>query len=220
MKKNIHEKNPARAGRPKSEEKRIAILNAAGDLFLSRGLAGTSMDAVSEHAGVSKQTVYSHFSSKEDLFRTCIKNKVESYGFQEEDLPRDADLETVLKLLGKQFLNLIFDEEVVAMHRVVIGESTSYPKIAGLFFETGPEKTINAVARYLESQMARKQLKQDDPHYVAVLFLGLVRADYQMQLLMGIRPDLAENAIDCHLDKVVRQFMELYGPQCPPMLYA
>ncbi|MGB5278972.1 MAG: TetR/AcrR family transcriptional regulator [Gammaproteobacteria bacterium] len=213
MKKNTHEKNPARAGRPKSEEKRIAILNAAGDLFLSRGLAGTSMDAVGEDAGVSKQTVYSHFSSKEDLFRTCIKNKVESYGFQEEDLPKDADLETVLKLLGKQFLNLIFDEGVVAMHRVVIGESASYPKIAELFYETGPQKTINAVAKYIDTQMTCKRLKPDNPYYIAVLFLGLVRADYQMQLLMGVQPGLADKDIELHLSKVVRQFMELYGTQ-------
>jgi len=169
------------------------------------------MDAVSERAGVSKQTVYSHFSSKEDLFRTCIKNKVESFGFQDEDLPDNADLETVLTLLGKQLLHLIFDDEVVAMHRVVIGESASYPKIAGLFFETGPEKTNNAVAGYIESQMACKRLKQDDPRYVAVLFLGLVRADYQMQMLMGIRPDLTEDDIDRHLNEVLRQFMAFYG---------
>ena len=210
MKKNTETTYPARAGRPKSEEKRVAILNAAGDLFLSRGLAGTSMDAVSEHAGVSKQTVYSHFKNKEDLFRTCIKNKVESFGFQEEDLPQHADLEAVLTVLGKQFLNLIFDDEVVAMHRVVIGESASHPKISELFFETGPEKTINAVARYIAGQMACNRIKQDDPHYVAVLFLGLVRADYQMQQLMGIRPALSEQDIDQHLNKVVRQFMTLY----------
>lgn len=211
MQKNTSMEMPARAGRPKSEEKRAAILDAAGDLFLSRGLAGTSMDAISESAGVSKQTVYSHFASKEDLFQTCIKNKVESYGFQEQDLPDDADIEAVLTLLGRQFLNLIFDEEVVAMHRVVIGESASYPKIAGLFFDTGPDRTINAVARYLDSQMNRNRLKKDDARYVAVLFLSLVRADYQMQLLMGIRPELDELGIESHLKKVVKQFLALYG---------
>ncbi|MBT8126560.1 MAG: TetR family transcriptional regulator [Gammaproteobacteria bacterium] len=44
-------------------------------------------------AGVSKQTVYSHFKNNEDLFRTCIKNKVEPFGFQEEEMaahPSDA----------------------------------------------------------------------------------------------------------------------------------
>ena len=186
-------------------------MDAASDLFLSRGLAGTSMDAVSERAGVSKQTVYSHFASKEDLFQTCIRNKVESYGFQEEDLPDDADLETVLTLVGRQFLNLIFDEEVVAMHRVVIGESAGYPKIAGLFYETGPDRTINAVARYIDSQMKRSSLKQDDPHYVAVQFLSMLRADYQMQRLMGIQPFLEEKDIELHVNKVVEHFIELFG---------
>lgn len=49
---------PARAGRPKSEEKRIAIRDAATRLFLQGGVTRTSMDAVAREAGVSKQIVY------------------------------------------------------------------------------------------------------------------------------------------------------------------
>jgi TetR/AcrR family transcriptional repressor of mexJK operon len=211
MKNNVNIQNPVRPGRRKSEEKRASILCAAGDLFLTRGFAGTSMDAVTERAGVSKQTVYSHFSSKEDLFRACIENKVESYGFQEEDLPKEADLETVLTLLGRQFLNLIFDEEVVAMHRVVIGESATHPKIAALFYETGPNKTINVVTRFIKDQMKRGKLKQDAPHYVAVLLLNMVRSNYQMQLLMGITPDITEKDFSLYLKKVIAQFLALYG---------
>jgi TetR/AcrR family transcriptional repressor of mexJK operon len=51
--------------RTKSREK---ILTAAEGLFLAGGYHGTAMDAVTEAAGVSKQTVYAHFPSKEALF--------------------------------------------------------------------------------------------------------------------------------------------------------
>ena len=58
---------PARRGRPRSERARKAILDAAGELLLQRGLAAVSMDEVAERAGVSKATIYRWWPSKELL---------------------------------------------------------------------------------------------------------------------------------------------------------
>jgi AcrR family transcriptional regulator len=58
--------SPAR-GRPRSEKARQAILAAAGDLLLARGLSAVSMDAVAERAGVSKATIYRWWPTKESL---------------------------------------------------------------------------------------------------------------------------------------------------------
>ncbi len=203
--------NVTRPGRPKSEEKRAAILCAASNLFLTRGLAGTSMDAVAENAGVSKQTVYSHFSSKDVLFRAFIENKIEAYGFLQEGFPEDGDLKALLTQYGRQFLDLIFDEEVLSMYRVVIGESAVHSKIAELFFETGPARTIDAYARFIEAQMNAGRLKRDDPRFAAVVYLNMMRAHYHMQLLMSIGIKLTEEDLDRHVDKAVGQFLELYG---------
>jgi AcrR family transcriptional regulator len=60
--------NPAqRRGRPRSEKAREAILAAAAELLLARGLGAVSMDAVAERAGVSKATVYRWWPTKETL---------------------------------------------------------------------------------------------------------------------------------------------------------
>jgi AcrR family transcriptional regulator len=56
-----------RRGRPRSERARHAILNAAADLLLLRGLDAVSMDAVAESAGVSKATIYRWWPSKQML---------------------------------------------------------------------------------------------------------------------------------------------------------
>ena len=56
-----------RRGRPRSERSRRAILAAAEELFLERGLDGVAMDEVAERAGVSKATIYRWWSSKEVL---------------------------------------------------------------------------------------------------------------------------------------------------------
>jgi TetR/AcrR family transcriptional repressor of mexJK operon len=203
--------NIARTGRPKSEEKHDAIVDAASDLFLARGLKATSMDAVAEKAGVSKQTVYSHFKNKEELFREVIQTKVESYGFAEAALPENRDLRETCFIIGQRFMDLLLDEEVVAMHRVVIGESVDYPAIAKLFYETGPGTAIKAVAKFLEKQMEHKRLTADDPHYAAVLFLNMVRGHYQMQLLMGMKLTASGEYLTAHIRKAVNQFLTLYG---------
>jgi len=54
-------------GRPRSEKAHKAILDAAAELLLARGLAAVSMDAVAERAGVSKATIYRWWPSKETL---------------------------------------------------------------------------------------------------------------------------------------------------------
>jgi AcrR family transcriptional regulator len=56
-----------RRGRPRSEKARAAILKAAVELLLERGLGEVSMDAIAEHAGVSKATIYRRWRSKELL---------------------------------------------------------------------------------------------------------------------------------------------------------
>lgn len=58
---------PQRRGRPRSEKAKAAILEAAAELLLARGLAGVSMDAVAERAGVSKATIYRWWPTKEAL---------------------------------------------------------------------------------------------------------------------------------------------------------
>jgi AcrR family transcriptional regulator len=60
---------PAAAGRgrPRSEPARRAILDAATELMLARGLGAVSMDAIAEKARVSKATIYRWWPTKETL---------------------------------------------------------------------------------------------------------------------------------------------------------
>ena len=84
-------------GRPKDQAKRLAILEAAKTLFMRNGYEGSSMDAIAAEAGVSKLTVYNHFTDKETLFSAAVKSKCEEQLPELFfDLPDGASLEKVL----------------------------------------------------------------------------------------------------------------------------
>jgi TetR/AcrR family transcriptional regulator len=48
------------------------ILDAALETFAARGYEGASIQAIAEHAGVSKANVFHHFSSKEQLYLAVL----------------------------------------------------------------------------------------------------------------------------------------------------
>jgi AcrR family transcriptional regulator len=56
-----------------------AILEAAGEEFLLTGFRRTSMEAIAERAGLARQTLYLHFSSKEEVFTGTVSRLHESY---------------------------------------------------------------------------------------------------------------------------------------------
>jgi TetR/AcrR family transcriptional repressor of mexJK operon len=48
---------------PRARAKRDQIREGAQRVFLERGFAGTSTDAIASEAGVSKQTLYAYYAS-------------------------------------------------------------------------------------------------------------------------------------------------------------
>lgn len=64
---------PRTRGRPRSEPARQAILAAAAELLLARGLDAVSMDAIAARAGVSKATIYRWWATKETLAADALQ---------------------------------------------------------------------------------------------------------------------------------------------------
>jgi TetR/AcrR family transcriptional repressor of mexJK operon len=173
------------------------------------------MDAVAQRAGVSKQTVYSHFASKEDLFRACIRGKVAGYGFAETAIASavERDLREALLALTHRVLDLLTDPEVVAMHRVVMAEAVNHPRIAELFYESGPSRTRSAVGAFLSEQAAlgRLRLPADLIPYAAMQLLAAAFGKFQLELWLGLRERVSEEDLERHAEHVVDDFLRLYA---------
>lgn len=70
------------------ERNREAVLDAARKVFLDRGYAGATLEAIAEAAGFSKGVVYSQFGSKADLFLALLDRRIEERAARNERIAR------------------------------------------------------------------------------------------------------------------------------------
>lgn len=52
----------------------MKILEAAGRLFYDQGVLSVGVDTVAQEAGVTKRTLYYHFTSKDDMIRAYLEH--------------------------------------------------------------------------------------------------------------------------------------------------
>ena len=199
----------SRAGRPKSAEKRDQILKAAGTLFLSNGVSSTSMDMVATEAGVSKQTVYSHFSNKDTLFSAVIEMKCSQYQLDGAHLlDANADPTLVLTEFATKFVSLLRDPEVVAMHRIVISEAQSTPSVAEIFYNAGPVSEICLLCKFLHGHEGF-DLDESRERHAAIYFLNMLKGDFHFRELLGLSSDWDAQRMAGHVNRTVNLFVSM-----------
>lgn len=194
-------------GRPKSQLKRAQILNCAAEMVLAFGYVNTSMDAIAKASGVSKQTVYSHFKCKESLFNAIIEAKCDMYQVHEKGIYcSEQSLEETLVDIGIKFIKLLTDENVIAMYKVVIGESKHDSKVAELFYQAGPQHGVDLVTtifvKHPESLLSHEQAQE-----VSHDFFNILKADYHMPCLLHLKQGLSAQRINQIARKAAKKTM-------------
>lgn len=197
--------------RSKSESKRKQILVAATLLFTEQGYSSTSMDLIAKNAGVSKQTVYSHFGSKDELFAASIKQKCDSYQMTEISLDTASEPAEILFVLAKRFLAMLTSKEALAIHKICAYESKSYPQLSELFYQEGPERIVNDVAKLMAEFDSKQQLIIPEAKFAALQFLNMVKGECWMRLEFNTKKQISESEINRYLDSSIAMFIKGYS---------
>jgi AcrR family transcriptional regulator len=92
--------------RPKSEDKRMAILDAAIAEFAVRGVWTTPTSAVSKAAGVAEGTLFTYFASKEVLVNELYRSiKLDLADAMLSTYPKDADPRTKFEHIWTRYVH-------------------------------------------------------------------------------------------------------------------
>ncbi|MGF1529391.1 MAG: TetR/AcrR family transcriptional regulator [Candidatus Competibacterales bacterium] len=205
--------------RTKNSAKRQRILEAAQELFVERGFEGTSMDDVADAAAVSKQTIYSHFGNKEELFAAAIAARCAAGELSAEDFDEALPCREMLLTVGQRFVRLIASPEAVAIYRLAVANAEQHPTIARLFFHAGPLPTLEALTDYLARCHGAKRLLIPEPRVAAGQFLAMVKGEHDMRRILNVEP-LDTASVEAYVARCVDVFMAAYGRDAPEGLEA
>lgn len=201
----------------KSDIKRQAILDTAYQLFRAQGFAKTSISEVTARVGGSKATIYSYFSSKEELFAECMMAAVENY-LSDTLRHLDASRGGVPKALcnfGISVLQFICSPEQVEVRRLIIAEAAR-SGTGKLFFDKITALRAQ-VAAYLESCMVSGALRRDDPHLAADYLGALLEAEVLEPLLLHVNERSPwHGEIVAAAKRAVDAFLRAYSPAVKP----
>lgn len=201
----------AEAGSPST------ILDAAQRLFLERGFDGVSLDQVGKAAGLTRQTVYNRFGSKEAVFRAVVDRhwtavKAEAETCFSEDLDEAAGPAEILRGYAAALVRFVTETDQIAFTRLVIAESRRQPWIAEEFYQVGKAPLVEAFSRCLTRMTDRKLLSCPDTTMAAQQFMGIVQEFIIWPQIMAIGSALKR--LPSHrvvIDEAVAMFLGRYG---------
>lgn len=183
-----------------AEHKQATIVQAALDLFLEQGYAATSMDAVAGQAGVTKQTVYRYYPSKEDLF-SAVMAKIRAdepppYAFG------DAELDTELNNFGRDLLAFHLTPATLGVYKMILSEG-GQEGLLKPFMQAGPARVMKPLKEFL--QQCHPDL--EDVAFHAQMFASMVLVP-RNQLIMQGKGRMTRAEQETHVNKVVRLFLQ------------
>ena len=184
----------------KGEATRLAIEEAAIQLFLEQGYHATSMRQIADHAHLALGGIYNHFSSKDDIFEAIIIDQhpykkilpliLDVKGETAEEFFGNA-FRIVIRELGQQpeFINLMFIElvEFKGKHGTVMLREIG-PKILPIF-----ERVIKS----------RKDLRTTNPAVLMRSFFGTVISYFITDMILSnsmIGKLMPKNSADAYID--------------------
>jgi hypothetical protein len=191
---------------PKVRER---IIEASATLFRESGF-DVSMDTIAAAADVSKQSLYNHFGSKEELFKSIIASRAEAMrapllSSAPERPPRDVLMDVAL-----QYYALAFSPSALALLRTIVSASQRFPDIGRDFYEAGPRLTLELLTDWVAREVQSGRLSTSNPRLAAEHFLSMLLGHIQTRGLLGLeqthtQADLEERAAFC-ADAFLRAF--------------
>jgi AcrR family transcriptional regulator len=174
-------------GRPKPDDVAAiesSLLSIALQEFLAHGYGATSLTRIVNAAGASKTTLYSRFSSKEELFRAIMHQQIARLDVAAPLKPRSGRpvLEKGLKAYANHMLEISQKGEVLAVNRLIFSESNRFPELGAAAAER-TELGINRISAFICECALADGIPCKDPEGVAEAFILMIRGWYVSVML-------------------------------------
>jgi AcrR family transcriptional regulator len=146
----------------RSEQARLAVLEAADDLLAERGFADLTIEGIAARAGVAKQTIYRWWDSKSDILFDALSTDAEEF-FTASD---HGDLGRDLRDHLGQLATFLTTTDSGAVFRALAGQAQHSPAVAARF----------------ETEVIARQRERDRAPFLRALQRGELARDTDIDL--------------------------------------
>lgn len=160
---------PAGRGRPRDAGADRAILQAALDLFIERGVEGSSIEQIAKRAGVGKPTIYRRWSTKEELIAAAMETLIaEEVGWA---APETVDVASPYELVEAAIESAAVTTttpQYRALMARVLGSAVSHPTLMAVYWDRYILPRRKLAARLLERAQEGGTVAADTDFEVAI----------------------------------------------------
>jgi len=202
-------------GETRSDRVEREILRAATAAFVAKGYDGTSMEEIATKAGVSKQTVYKHFTDKETLFGEVVTSTaVYANDIVESVTTLLSEAEFIkggLRQLSHLIVKMLLDAELLKLRRLIISNADRMPQLGRSWYENGFERMLGSMASCFRELTSRGLLKTPDPQIAASHFFGMLLWIPMNEAMFTGAVRGSEADLVRHADASLEAFLGIYG---------
>ena len=182
-----------------SLENRSRVLRAATSSFLAHGY-GSSVDHIARRAGVAKQTVYSHFPSKDLLFQEVARDLAKRVLVELEG----EDLRATLMRFASAYRKRALGAQGIATFRTLVPEVPRWRPLARKMYDMSAGELVRRLAAYLGEAITAGKLARVEPEFAAEMLLSMLAGQDRIKRLFGVPAGANERArtadiVDCFL---------------------
>lgn len=157
-------------------QRRSAILDAAIDLFASRGFQGTTTREIAAAVGVTEPVLYQHFRTKRALYDAIIEAKCQEADARDiqgiQEAAAAGDIRAYFTRLATLFLDWYLNDPRYA--RLLMYASLEKNELSQMFYERQVVVFYDIVTGYLNQQMKIGRIRPMDPLIAARSFAGMI----------------------------------------------
>jgi AcrR family transcriptional regulator len=199
------------------DAKREKILDVARDIFLNEGYAASSMSNIAARLGGSKGTLYNYFRSKEELFEAYVRRHCDVLRLDMQSILNEGGTtRNVLFEWGLRFVTLTTSDQVIRHYRLILAEAERSPHIARKFYESGPLRGTEVLAKFMQTACERGDIVEVTSIQAAQHFVALCQHRHLKARLCNYAPEPFAPDIKADVQAAVDMFMRAYGrPEAP-----
>jgi AcrR family transcriptional regulator len=183
------QRGPGRLSAAETARLEGRLLDAAERVFVERGYARATMDAIAKAAGASRKTIYARYANKAEVLTAVVNRLLDAaMAPHQEDMrtrPTGREPRSLLLQIARELASLSEAPHVAGINRLILAEALQVPDLTRLF--------LDLHARAADDVQASLELLRDEgslPHLrnsrlASVIFIEMAASIPRLRALLG-----------------------------------